>query len=186
VTPFTLNTAKQFLPDPPEFFDLAGEEFTRDYNEVKNIGEIGSTSRTADQSQIAQFWYEGSAAGWNRIARNVSTQKGLDLWENARLFALLNFAMADGYIAGFRNRLCELQRDEWYAVPRTHAILHEFPPKMTVSWATPKGQNAVIRWGSWRLGSTKTGLVVCAGPGIRTTILLLRFIISAPLGRWEL
>lgn len=62
---------------------------------------INSTSRTAEQSEIAKFWYEGSPNGWNRIARNVSAHQGLGLWENARLFGLINFAMADGFIAGF-------------------------------------------------------------------------------------
>ncbi len=38
---------------------------------------------------------------WNRIARTVSAAEGLDLWENARLFGLLNMAMADGYIGTF-------------------------------------------------------------------------------------
>jgi hypothetical protein len=57
--------------------------------------------RTDEQSEIARFWYEGSPTGWNRIARIISMEAGLDLWENARLLALLNFAMADGYIAGF-------------------------------------------------------------------------------------
>jgi hypothetical protein len=36
---------------------------------------------------------------WSRIARTVATEKGLNQWENARLFALLNMALADGYIA---------------------------------------------------------------------------------------
>ena len=36
---------------------------------------------------------------WNRIARTVSADQGLTLWENARLFGLLNMALADGYIA---------------------------------------------------------------------------------------
>jgi len=31
----------------------------------------------------------------------VSVQAGFDVWQNARLFALLNFASADGYIADF-------------------------------------------------------------------------------------
>lgn len=101
VTPFTLRSGSQFRPEPPELFDLDGEEYARDYNEVKSIGDVNSTTRTAEQSQIAQFWYEGSPLGWNRIARNVSAQQGLGLWENARLFGLLNFAMADGFIAGF-------------------------------------------------------------------------------------
>ena len=46
------------------------------------------------------FWYESSPNGWNRIARNVPAQQGLDLWQNASLFGLINFAMADGFIAG--------------------------------------------------------------------------------------
>jgi len=44
------------------------------------------------------FWLESSPLAWNRLARSVSASRGLDLWENARLFGLLNLAMADGYI----------------------------------------------------------------------------------------
>jgi hypothetical protein len=32
---------------------------------------------------------------WNRIARTVSAASGLNQWENAQLFALLNMALAD-------------------------------------------------------------------------------------------
>ena len=101
VVPFTLRSGSQFRPDRPDFLDLTGEEYTRDFNEVKSIGDVNSTTRTALQSEIAKFWYEGSPNGWNRIARNVSAQQSLGLWENARLFGLINFAMADGFIAGF-------------------------------------------------------------------------------------
>ncbi len=101
VTPFTLRSGSQFRPDPPELFDLTSKQYTRDFNEVKIIGDVISSTRTAEQSQIGMFWYEGSPNGWNRIARNVPAQQGLDLWQNARLFGLINFAMADGFIAGF-------------------------------------------------------------------------------------
>lgn len=101
VTPFALSSGAQFRLDPPKFFDLTGEKYTADYIEVKSIGEVNSLSRTTEQSEIAQFWYEASAQGWNRITRIVSAQEGLDLWENARLFGLVNIAMADGYIANF-------------------------------------------------------------------------------------
>jgi len=101
VMTFGLNHGRQFLPDPPEFFDLSGEAYTRDYQEVKDIGSVNSIKRTPEQSEIAQFWYEGSPLGWNRIARVVAGQKRFNLWENARLFALVNFAMADGFIAGW-------------------------------------------------------------------------------------
>src|SRR5260370_6478177 len=55
--------------------------------------------RLSDQTEIALSWYERSPLKWSRIARTVSIKKGLNLWENARLFGLLNMALADGYIA---------------------------------------------------------------------------------------
>lgn len=104
VTPFTMRSGSQFRLDPPEYFHLTSEEYTRDFSEVKSIGDVNSTPRTAEQSEIAKFWYEGSGLGWNRIARIVSAEQSLDLWANARLFGLVNFAMADGFIAGFDTR----------------------------------------------------------------------------------
>jgi hypothetical protein len=101
VTPFALRSGAQFRPAPPKFFDLTSAEYAADYNEVKAVGELNSATRTAEQSEIARFWYEGSPNGWNRIARVVAAQRGLDPWRNARLFGLLNFAMADSFIAGF-------------------------------------------------------------------------------------
>jgi YHS domain-containing protein len=72
--------------------------------EVKAIGGSKSVMRTAEQSEIARYWYESSPRGWNRIAREVSVARQFDVWENARLFALVNLAMADGYIANFESK----------------------------------------------------------------------------------
>jgi hypothetical protein len=98
--PFTLHNAAQFRPGAP--YLTKSKRYTEDFNEVKSLGGDGITTpsaRTADQTEIALFWYESSPLGWNRIARTVSAAAGLTLWENARLFALLNLALADGYIA---------------------------------------------------------------------------------------
>ena len=101
VTPFTLLSASQYwLPGPPA---LSSETYARDYNEVKNVGGKTSTVRTADQTQIARFWFEGPGA-WNTIARTVATTRGLDARDSARVLALMNMAMADAYIAGFKIR----------------------------------------------------------------------------------
>ena len=102
VTPFALNDGTQFRPDGPPALDTA--EYAADYNEVKSIGAQFSTSRTDEQSESARFWYEGSQVGWNRIARIVAADRGLDLWEQARLLVLVNVAMADGFIAGWNIR----------------------------------------------------------------------------------
>jgi hypothetical protein len=97
VAPFVLINNSQFRPGPP--YRLESKKYAADYNEVKSLGsDVGST-RTADQTQIALFWLENSPLKWNRIARTVAAGQGLDRWESARLFGLLNVALADGYIA---------------------------------------------------------------------------------------
>lgn len=101
VTPFTLLSSSQFwLPGPPA---LTSPPYARDYNEVKNIGGKVSTIRTDEQTQIARFWFEGPGA-WNTIARTVATSRKLDVRDSARVLALMNLAMADAYIAGFKIR----------------------------------------------------------------------------------
>jgi hypothetical protein len=100
VTPFVLTHSSQFRPGPPYAVDK--KKYTADFNEVKSLGGDDVTTpsaRTADQTEIAFFWLESSPLKWNRIARTVSAEKANDLWQNARLFGLLNLALADGYIA---------------------------------------------------------------------------------------
>lgn len=98
VKPFVIDLRAHAL-DGPHRLDSA--EYARDLSHVQAIGQRASTIRTAEQSEIAQFWYEDSPLGWNRIANTAIRQRGLDPWAAARAFALVNFAMADGFIAGF-------------------------------------------------------------------------------------
>ena len=98
VTPFVIDLQDHAVDGP---LRLASVQYALDLAYVKTIGEIDSTIRTPEQSEIAQFWYEDSPLGWNRIANTAVRQRGLDPWSAARAFALVNFAMADGFIAGF-------------------------------------------------------------------------------------
>jgi hypothetical protein len=105
VTPFVLNDSSQFRPGPP--FTVTSKKYTADFNEVKALGGddiTTSSARTAEETEIALFWVESSPLQWNRIARSVSGSEGLDMWENARLFGLLNMALADGYIGSFETK----------------------------------------------------------------------------------
>ena len=105
VTPFVLKDSSQFRPGPP--YAVTSKKYTADFNEVKALGGDGVTTRsarTAEQTEIARFWVESSPLQWNRIARTVSGSEGLDMWENARLFGLLNIALADGYIGSFETK----------------------------------------------------------------------------------
>jgi PAP2 superfamily protein len=99
VTPFVLKSAEQFRGKGP--LALTSRRYGRDVEEVRMLGSATSAVRTADQTEIALFWVEPSVDGWSRIARIVSADTHLDLWRNARLFALITLAMADAYIAQF-------------------------------------------------------------------------------------
>ena len=98
VTPFAIELADHRLPGP---LPLTSREYARDFNYLKAIGKRDSKLRTREQTDIAMFWFEFSPMGWNRIANTVIRQERADIWEAARIFALVNFALADGYIAGF-------------------------------------------------------------------------------------
>lgn len=96
---FGLQAKDQFRPGPQPA--LTSAEYTAAYNEVKETGHKNSTTRTKNQTDYAKFWYEFSEAGWNRIARVVTHEQELNLFEAARLFALVDMALADAYIAGW-------------------------------------------------------------------------------------
>jgi hypothetical protein len=100
--PFALRSGRQFRPGPP--YVLGGHRYAQDVNEIKALGGNGTTTpsaRTADETEIARFWYEDAPLQWNRIARSLAGSKHLDAWQSARLFGWLNVAQADGYISSF-------------------------------------------------------------------------------------
>jgi hypothetical protein len=104
VKPFGIKSCSQFRPKGPP--KLESREWAEDYNQVKDLGGAESTKRTADQTESAIFWSDFSytvtpPGHWNTIARDVAEKRGNDLVANARLFALLNVAMADSCIAGW-------------------------------------------------------------------------------------
>jgi hypothetical protein len=100
VTPFVLRSASQFRAEPPKMFDLTSAEYARDYNEVKRLGALNGSERTTDQSDIARFW-PGGGANINTVARLIVADRSLDLWQHARLFALLNMAISDSAVSVF-------------------------------------------------------------------------------------
>jgi hypothetical protein len=71
---------------------------------VQSVGAIDSTTRTADQSSYANWWYESSEIGWARAARVTATSEELDLWRAARMFALVSMSFYDGYLAGWDSK----------------------------------------------------------------------------------
>ena len=101
---------------------LASSEYAAAYTEVKAFGaEVGS-SRTPEQDVIALFWADGAGTEtppghWNTIAEDVALRYGNTLEQNARLFALLNIAMADAAIVAWDAKYVF---DTWRPVTAIH------------------------------------------------------------------
>ena len=102
VTPFGMSSGSQFRSAAPYALDSA--EYTADWVEVRDYGSASSTVRTTDQTSYAHFWYEPSAVGWNRLARTALELRSKNIWKTARLFAMMNAAIADAYIASFDSK----------------------------------------------------------------------------------
>ena len=99
VTPFALQQPDEFRPGPPP--TLTSAVYTRVFNEVKSLGFITSTTRTAEQTEIGKFWNGNIQDFWNEIAQTAALDRHLNLEQSARLFALLNISLADTTIAFF-------------------------------------------------------------------------------------
>ena len=100
--PFLIESPDQFRSKGPD--ELTSPRYARDFNEVKEIGSLNSTTRTADQTTAAIFWQAPPIALWNRMVRDLSVQHGLDAVEEARLLAMINLAAADGAISCWNDK----------------------------------------------------------------------------------
>jgi hypothetical protein len=97
VDPFLLNSTSQFRSKGPH--DLKTGAYARDYNEVKLLGGPSDESpRTQEQEDVAQFYLTNPVEMFNRAFRGLAQERGLDIVEQARLFAMVNMAGADASI----------------------------------------------------------------------------------------
>ncbi|OAI51551.1 hypothetical protein AYO44_17075 [Planctomycetaceae bacterium SCGC AG-212-F19] len=103
VTPFVVQSAEQFgAPPPPAITSLA---YALAYEQVKALGSVNSTVRTDNETDIGFFWGYDAQPGlcapvrfYNQIAEDVAVKFGNTVVQNARFFAMINFAMADAGI----------------------------------------------------------------------------------------
>jgi hypothetical protein len=87
----------QYQPAPPPALD--SEQWKRDLAETMALGGKDSAKRTDEQTVVAKFHAPPEFPVWNAIARSVVGEKKLGLAASARVFALINLAMADAHIA---------------------------------------------------------------------------------------
>jgi hypothetical protein len=98
-TPWVLESPAQFRPGPPPA--LNSPTWTRDVNEIHDVGGLVSRMRSDDQTTAAKFWFVTGARAWNPMVAQVAAHRRMDLLDCARLFALTSLAGMDAYIAVF-------------------------------------------------------------------------------------
>jgi len=96
IQPFVIKSGDQFRAEAPPALD--SELYTRDYNEIKELGRSNSTTRTALQSQIATFWRASPTAIWNPIALQALAARDFDISARARILALFYMAASDASV----------------------------------------------------------------------------------------
>jgi hypothetical protein len=102
VRPFAIKSNSQFRLDPPP--NLTSKEWARDYTEVKSIGSLLSTTRTAEQTEIGYFWADSGPVLWQNALRNISGNYLNDVGDSARMYALAETALADAQIACWESK----------------------------------------------------------------------------------
>lgn len=95
VKPFGYEDPARFRPAPPPALD--SKTYTADYNEVKQFGRLADSSRTAEQSQTAQFWSPSASALWSANIRSLAS--GKDILTAARFEAIGIAAVTNALIA---------------------------------------------------------------------------------------
>src|SRR5262249_30124117 len=109
VTPFAPTSGDPVRPRPPPAPPpaLPSDAYAAASLEVKALGGDGSitpSTRTPEQTEIALFWAglgvsNAGIAIWDQIAQTVAAAQHLSLADTARLFAVVNVASADAFVA---------------------------------------------------------------------------------------
>jgi hypothetical protein len=102
VRPFLISSAEMLRTDGPNA--LTSAEYAEDFNEVKELGSLHSTTRTPDQTDAAIFWQDHAHALFNRIFRALAVSQNLNIVDSARLFAMENLAAADASIGCWNDK----------------------------------------------------------------------------------
>jgi len=100
VTPFGIERSDQFRLDPPPA--LGSERYRQAYDEVKTVGELNSTARPQDRTDVARFYAAATPVQvWNAAAQQLMVERAMSISAEARTFALMNMAISDALVSVF-------------------------------------------------------------------------------------
>ena len=126
VTPFLLPNAEMLRSHGPNA--LTSNAYAKDFNEVKSLGSLTSSTRTADQTMAAIFWQAQPGGLYGGVMKSLSERFGLSTAENARLYAMTSLAAADGAIACWNDKY---YWNFWRPIDAIHEAASDGNPKTT-------------------------------------------------------
>jgi hypothetical protein len=114
--PLALASASQFRPNGPN--SLTSQEYADDFNQVKELGQIDSATRTPEQTSEARFWTDHDIRQWNDGMLRLAAARRLDLVQTARMLAMAHVAGGDAMIACFDAKYHYWFWRPYQAIPR--------------------------------------------------------------------
>jgi len=126
VTPFAMTSPEQFRARPPE--ELGDKEYAEQLAFVAKRGARDNAERTEYETMSTAFWNDDLGTStppghWNQIASDLARRNKLSTVDAARLFALLNFALADSAIGCWETKF-------YYNTWRPETALREIDPEL--------------------------------------------------------
>lgn len=130
VRPWVLTSGSQFRSPGPAGFKradrlLQSAEYAEAFDEVKSLGARNSTTRTAEQTEIAWFWANDRAGTYHppgqllQATQDIANTQGVRMPDKARLLAIVSVAMTDTAIAVWDRKL-QTNLDLWRPVTAIH------------------------------------------------------------------
>jgi hypothetical protein len=128
--PWVLQNGAEFQAPPPPAF--GSPEYRKDVEEVLQVAQ----ALTAEQKAIADRWHLGQgtvtpAGVWNMIALDMVRAGGISMERSVEMFAALNVAMMDAFIA------CWHVKYEWWTERPVTAIRERLDPVFLPHLVTP-------------------------------------------------
>jgi len=155
--PFLLERNDQFDPGPP--LRLGSPEYQRALAEVEFIGAPGSP-RTAEQTEVANFWYPAVNFAYVQITRAILASTSLPVPWQVRLVAAFNVITTDAQIATYNAKYKYLFWRPYTAIT-TGSYLQD--PAWTSFWVAPQHPEYPSGHGG-QIGAQQGVLDVFVGP----------------------
>ena len=100
VEPLLLDSPTEIDLDGPPGLD--SRRYAKEIVEVKAVGELDSTVRTAAQTVTAHFWNDNATRQFQDAMRDLSAREDMSARKAARMYAAVNMTTADALIACWR------------------------------------------------------------------------------------